>query len=104
MQKLPLGELQLEILRFISDRGPLSVGEVAAQFGEPRGLARTTILSVMERLRGKGFLARTKREGVFRYAPRGEKSEVLLRLVREFVQGALAGSVSPFFAYLAKEK
>ena len=46
MQKPPLGELQLEILRFISDRGPLSVGEVAALFGEPRGLARTTILIV----------------------------------------------------------
>ena len=34
MQKAPLGELQLEILRFLSVHGPLSVGEVTARFGE----------------------------------------------------------------------
>jgi predicted transcriptional regulator len=104
MQKSPLGELQLEVLRFVSDHGPLSVGEVVTRFGEPRGLARTTILTVMERLREKGYLTRAREEGVFRYAPRVEKAAVLRDLVREFVEKALAGSVSPFFAYLAQEK
>jgi predicted transcriptional regulator len=104
VDKAPLGELQLEVLRFVSDHGPLSVGEVVAQFGEPRGLARTTILTVMERLREKGYLTRSKHEGVFRYAARVEKAEMLRGLVREFVEKALAGSVSPFFAYLAQEK
>ena len=77
MQKAPLGELQLEILRFLSVHGPLSVGEVTARFGEPRGLARTTVLTVMERLREKGYLTRTKQAGVFRYAPYAGKAEVL---------------------------
>src|SRR5262249_3015071 len=104
MDKAPLGELQLEVLRFVSDHGPLSVGEVVAQFGEPRGLARTTILTVMERLREKTYLTRTKRGGIFRYAARVETAEMLRGLVREFVEKALAGSVSPFFAYLAQEK
>ena len=104
MPKPPLGELQLEILRFISDHGPLTVGEVAARFGEPRGLARTTVLTVMERLREKGYVSRRKEGGVFRYAPCAEKAELLRGLVREFVETTLAGSVSPFFAYLAQEK
>lgn len=104
MDKAPLGELQLEVLRFVSDHGPLTVGEVVAQFGEPLGLARTTILTVMERLREKGYLTRAQHAGVFRYAARVEKAEMLRGLVREFVEKALAGSVSPFFAYLAQEK
>lgn len=104
MQKAPLGELQLEIMRFLSARGPLTVGEVAAQFGEPRGLARTTILTVMERLREKGYLTRTKEAGVFRYAPYTGEVGLLRDLVHEFVEKSLEGSVSPFFAYLAEEK
>jgi predicted transcriptional regulator len=104
MRKAPLGELQLEIMRFLSTHGPLSVAEVTARFGEPRGLARTTVLTVMERLRQKGYLTRTKGGGVFRYAPYAGKAELLRDLVREFVERALEGSVSPFFAYLAGEK
>jgi predicted transcriptional regulator len=104
MPQPPLGELQLQILRFLADHGPLSVREVAAQFGEPRGLARTTILTVMERLREKGYLTRTREEGIFRYVPRSQKAEILMSLVHDFVETALEGSVSPFFAYLAQEK
>src|SRR4051794_13578763 len=104
MAKQPLGELQREVLSFLAERGPLTVGEVAAQFGEPRGLARTTILTVMERLREKGYATRTKRGAVFCYAACAGKAELLRGLVRDFVERALEGSVSPFFAYLAQEK
>src|SRR5438876_2052613 len=101
MQKAPLGELQLEILRFLSAHGPLSVGEVTARFGEPRGLARTTVLTVMERLREKGFLTRTRHAGLFEYAPSVPKAELLRHLVQDFVEKTLGGSLSPLAVYLA---
>jgi len=104
MSKSPLGELQLAVLRFLTEEGPLTVGEVAARFGEPRGLARTTILTVMERLREKGYLTRKKQGGVFCYAPYAGKAEVMRDLVRQFVERTLEGSVSPFFAYLTSER
>ena len=104
MQKSPLGELQLEILRYLSDSGPLSVGEVAERFGVPRGLARTTVLTVMERLREKGYLSRRKERGVYRYAPYAGKAVLMRDLVHQFVETALEGSVSPFLAYLTQEK
>ena len=102
MQKPTLGDLELETLRFLADHGPLSVGEVAAQFGEPRGLARTTILTIMERLRHKGYLGRKKDGSVFRYAPQNAQEDVLKDLVRTFVEKTLAGSLTPFVAYLAE--
>src|SRR5579883_1174964 len=104
MPKPSLGELELEALRFLSERGPLSVGEVAAQFGEPRGLARTTILTVMERLRHKGYLARRQSKGVYRYAPQTGQAELMRDLVRDFVEKTLAGSLTPLVAYLAEKE
>lgn len=102
MQRPPLGEVELETLRFVAAHAPLSVREATAQFGEPRGLARTTILTVMERLRQKGYLTRKRENGVFRYRPQTDQADVLKELVRNFVEKTLAGSLTPFVAYLAE--
>ena len=47
--KKPVGEQELAVLRYVAEHGPVTVGEVAERFGEPQGLARSTILTVMER-------------------------------------------------------
>src|SRR5688572_23374283 len=62
-----LGDLEIEVLRFVSNRAPISIRDTAETFGRERGLARTTILTVMERLRKKKYLARRRVEGVFLY-------------------------------------
>jgi len=102
MQNQTLGEQELEVLRYVSDRAPITIGEAAQHFADERGLARTTILTVMERLRKKGFLTRKKEGGIFHYSPAVHKSELLRGLVQDFVEKTLHGSVSPFVAYLAK--
>jgi predicted transcriptional regulator len=104
MRKALLGELELEVLRFVSDHAPCTVREVTDAYGEPQGLARTTILTVMERLRNKGYLKRAKDGATFAYAPSHAKGEVMQEVVREFVENRLGGSLSPFVAYLAKAK
>src|SRR5438093_9993686 len=104
MELPSLGDQELEVLGFVAENAPISVGEVAERFGEPRGLARTTILTVMERLRKKGYLTRSRNERPARYSPRLASAEVMRGLVREFVQKTLGGSFSPFVAYLAEAK
>jgi predicted transcriptional regulator len=100
MARGTLGEQETQILREIVENGPGSVGDLQARFGEPRGLARSTVLTMMERLRAKGFLVRKRQDGIFRYAPR-EGSDVLSGIVGRFVENALGGSLSPFVAYLS---
>jgi len=100
MARGTLGEQETQILREIVENGPGSVGELQARFGEPKGLARSTVLTMMERLRAKGFLVRKRQDGVFRYAPR-EGGDVLSGIVGRFVENALGGSLSPFVAYLS---
>lgn len=104
MEQPPLGEQELEVWRYIAEHAPISAREVAAWFAEEQGLARTTILTVMERLRKKGYLTRRRREGVYHYSPRVPPSEVVQGLVRQFVEKTLAGSVSPLVAYLGRAR
>lgn len=97
-----LGEQELLVLQFVTDNAPMTVREAAQRFGEPRGLARTTILTVMERLRKKGYLTRqTVPGGSFVYVPALPRTELMQNLVQDFVEKTLGGSLTPFVAYLA---
>ncbi|HLK56332.1 MAG TPA: BlaI/MecI/CopY family transcriptional regulator [Chthonomonadaceae bacterium] len=98
----PLGELELEVLRYIAERRALTVGEVTEGFGVPRHLARTTVQTVMERLWKKGYLVREQQPGVYRYSAQEAQESVLRGLVHDFVEKTLAGSLSPFVAYLSE--
>jgi predicted transcriptional regulator len=97
-----LGAQELVLLRHIADRGGATVGEVADTFGSPRKLARSTVLTMMERLRKKGFLNRRLVGGVYRYQARASSDELTRGAIRRFVDRNLGGSVAPFVAYLSE--
>lgn len=100
-----LGEHELEVLRYIDTHGPLAAREVVEALGPERNLARTTLLTVIERLRKKGYLKRKRnREGVFVYSSCEPQAELMQDLVRQFVEKMLGGAVSPVVAYLASVK
>lgn len=98
-----LGDQELALLRYIAEQAPATVGEVAAGFGEPNGLARSTVETVMERLRKKGYLTRNRQEGVFRYTATVAPQELMTGLVRQFVERTLAGSLAPFVNYFSQK-
>jgi len=105
MNKQPsLGDQELSLLQYVTDHAPITVREVAEQFGETHSLARTTILTMMERLRKKGFLTRRKDQSAFQYQPVVAKTELMQTLVHDFVEKTLGGSLSPFVAYLSEAK
>jgi predicted transcriptional regulator len=104
MKTPSLGNQETELLKFISARQePLTVREITEQFGESLGLARTTILTMLERLRKKGFVNRTEIEGINHYASNSSKSDLLQDMVSHFVEKTLEGSLSPFMAYLTQK-
>ncbi len=103
MPTVSLGDQELMLLRYITDRSPVTAGEVSAGFGEPSGLARSTVETMMERLRKKGYLARSREEGVFRYTTTIAPQELMTGLVRQFVEQTLAGSLLPFVNYFSQQ-
>ncbi len=99
-----LGEQQLEVLIYIQDRSPISANDVAKHFGETQGLARTTVLTVVEKLREKGYLHRQKTKGVWHYSAAVSKSDLLKRIAGRFIERTLGGSLFPILMYLVEKK
>ena len=97
-----VGEQEMALLRHIANRGATTVGEAAEQFGADRGLARSTVLTMMERLRRKGHLTRRMADGVYRYRTLSSSADLLKAAVQRFVERHLEGSVAPFIAYLSE--
>jgi predicted transcriptional regulator len=102
MGKPPLGDQELALLHHLAEAGPCSVGEAAEAWGGRHDLARSTVLTVMERLRKKGYLVRRQVGGIFRYRSVEAPAELLRGVVGRFVERSLGGSVSPFVAWLAE--
>ena len=105
MRNKTIGDQELALLQYIAEQGDASVGEVAAGFGEARGLARSTVLTMMERLRAKDYLQRKQvggGVGVFRYSTTARQDDVVRNAVGSFVEKTLQGSVSPFVAWMSQ--
>ena len=98
-----IGRAELEILNYIHDHHPVTVRQVADHVSSTKGHTRTTVLNVMARLSRKGYLSRRQSGGVYQYSPRVAKADLLRRLVGDFVDKALGGSLSPFVAYLSRD-
>ncbi|WP_250626300.1 BlaI/MecI/CopY family transcriptional regulator [Pinirhizobacter soli] len=101
-QRKTIGERELALLSHVDERGGATVADVVNGFGEPQGLARSTVLTMMERLREKGFLGRRRVHGVYRYSTTSGPVEVMRGAVDNFVRTQLQGSVSPFVAWMSE--
>jgi predicted transcriptional regulator len=96
----PLGEQERAVLLFIAAHAPCPARDVVEKFAGEQELARTTILTKIERLRRKGYLTRRRQGGVYTYSPSVPRAELLRGLVSDFVERTLDGSVAPLVSYL----
>src|SRR5262249_50285305 len=102
MSPLPTASQELRFLRFVAGRGPVSSAEVAEELGVPLGLTRSSVLTVMERLRHKGHLRRRRVDGIYLYSSVISHDRLMRATVGQFVERALGGSVLPFAAWLSE--
>jgi predicted transcriptional regulator len=102
IRKPTVGRAEVQVLRFITDHPGCTVTEVGDFLAETKGQTRNTALTMMERLRAKGFLERAKVEGVYRYSPCSSKKRIVDDLIQDFVDSMLGGSISPLVAFLSR--
>jgi BlaI family penicillinase repressor len=98
-----LGKVELELLQQVSRLQPVSVRVLVEELADSSGQARTTVQTTLERLRRKGFLRRRKLGGVNHYSAKVPVTDLLPRLVGDFVKKMLGGSVSPFVSYMQEQ-
>jgi predicted transcriptional regulator len=103
MNKPKVGRAEAVVLQYIADHPDCTVTEVGDYLAETKGQTRNTALTMMERLRTKGFLERTKADGVFRYRLQQSKRNMVEGLIQDFVDSVLGGSITPLVAYLTQK-
>ena len=102
MQTSKLGEQESALLAWVAGNAPAGVAQIVVGWGEPNNLARTTVTTMLERLRAKGYLSRAKNGGAYAYAPLDQHETQLRGVVGRFVEKTLGGSLDPFVAYLGE--
>lgn len=85
-----LGELERAVMDVLWDRpGPASVREVADAL-HPRELAYTTVMTVLDRLAGKGMVERDRAGRAWSYRPAATREAYIAQLMLDALD--LAGS------------
>ena len=83
------GELEAVLMHRVWDHGgPLTVRDLFDELQRERPIAYTTVMSTMDNLHRKGWLARERDGKAYRYTAVANREEYSARLMRE----AMAGS------------
>jgi predicted transcriptional regulator len=78
------GELESVIMHMVWDQGrPVTVRELFDELAQERAIAYTTVMSTMDNLHRKGWLARTKDGKAYRYTATASREEYSARLMQE---------------------
>jgi predicted transcriptional regulator len=102
IHRLPADELEYAVLAKVWELGAASVRDVYDLLGKPKGLVYTTIAKVLDRLRGKGLVARKRDGKAFMYSStvarddieRERAEEALSRLLGSTPRAAVAALVN----------
>lgn len=98
-----LGDLQLAIMRVVWERGEATAGEVHAALAAERGLAPTTIATMLRKLEDKGVVAHRTVGRVFVYRAKVEEQAVHRSMVGELVRRVFDGDPRQLVSHLLTE-
>ena len=92
--------LQLAVLRVLWERGEASVNDVHAALLDERGLAPTTVATVLARLAKQGAVARRTEGRAYLYRARLSEEDARRRMVGELTERLFEGDLSRLVSHL----
>jgi predicted transcriptional regulator len=98
-----LGDLQLAIMQVLWDRKEATAADVHAALERERGLAPTTIATMLMKMEKKGVVRHTVEGRRFVYAPAVSESQVRRSMVSELHRRLFAGDTTAFVSHLLSE-
>jgi predicted transcriptional regulator len=94
---------ELEALRILWQRSPLSVREVMEELNRRRPRAYTSVMSLLNVMADKGLVVRKPQGRAFVYAPKVGRQRTMRRMVADLLGRAFEGSASLMVAHLLEE-
>jgi predicted transcriptional regulator len=98
-----LGDLQLAIMRSLWRKGEATVAEVHEDLEAERGLALTTIATMLAKLEKKGVVDHRMDGRRFVYQPRIDEGQVRRSMVAELTSQLFRGDVTALVNHLLSE-
>jgi len=95
-----LGDLQLAIMRVLWTQGEATVAAVHAALEKERGLALTTIATMLSKMEKKGVVRHRTEGRQFVYAPEVSEEEVHRSMVAELCERLFEGRASALVNHL----
>ena len=95
-----LTELQIAIMRVLWERGQATVADICDALRTERGLALTTIATLLSRLEKRGVVAHETRARQFIYSPLVTEAEVRHSMVHELTERLFDGDVTELMTHL----
>ena len=89
---IPLSEAEREIMEFVWDHGEVSATEVREHFADAKPMARTTVQTMMNRMKEKGWLKHRSIGRTFVYAATIPRRESLGAKVQDLIDSAFDGA------------
>ncbi len=95
-----LTDLQIAVMRVLWDRGEASVSDIWEALRPERGLAQTTVATLLSRLEKRGVVTHRNRARQFLYQASVTESEVRRVMVRELTERLFDGDVAALMSHL----
>jgi BlaI family transcriptional regulator, penicillinase repressor len=99
-----LTDLQIAIMRVLWEKRSATVTQIADALRAERGLAQTTIATLLTRLEKRGVVRHHSRARQFIYEPAVTESEVQRSMVTELTQRLFDGDVTALMTHLLSER
>lgn len=99
-RKTQLSDLQLAVMRVLWQRGEAATAEVVADLAAERGLAHTTVATLLTRLEKRGVVAQRRDGRSWIYSARLSEAEVQRSMVADLVASLFAGDSTALLAHL----
>ena len=98
-----LGDLQLAIMRILWQRREAPVAEVHEALLEERGLAPTTIATMLKKMEDKGVVAHRSEGRRYIYRPTISEAQVRRSMVGELTERLFLGDATALVSHLLSE-
>jgi predicted transcriptional regulator len=104
MKQHTLGDLQYAIMKVLWDRTQASASAVHEALAEERGLAPTTIATMLRKMEDKGVVTHETEGRQFLYRATVSEEQVRRSMVSELVSRLFAGDARELVAHLVTER
>ena len=103
-KKADLSPAELQIMSILWRKGRATVKQIQVALGPERPLARTTVNTVLTRMKDKGYVEAEEKNFAYEYRPLVERQSVTRSRLSDLVDKVLEGNIALLASYIVENR